>query len=190
MAGFGFSQSGRDSGGFNVTFQNVGLVRDILNEVEGTLKRTANGEMRAGAKKIAQENLIPALRMSAFSSGVPIAPAMAGTMRVKSDRVIAVQVGGVNPKLRGFKRGVGVARQTGRRASGRDATSRSDRTTLAWGSEFGPHPKSAANRYAVPRNNRGYWVQPGVNAPGTLTTVKAAYETLLASIIRKYSRYR
>lgn len=190
MPGFGFSQSGRDSGGFNVTFQNVGLVRDILNETENSLKRTANGEMRAGAKQIAQERLIPALRMSAYSSGVPIAPRLADTMRVKSDRVISVQVGGKNPKLSGFKRYVGAKRATGSRRSGRDASSRSDRTTLAWGSEFGPHPKSTANRYAVPRNNRGYWVQPGVNAPGTLDSVKQAYAQLLDSIIRKYSRYR
>jgi hypothetical protein len=197
MAGLGGVLSGagggRSSGGFSATWQNIDLVNRILSEIEAELKPTANKEMRKGSKRIAQDVLIPALTMSAYSSGVPIAPAMAGTMRAKSDRVVTVVVGGVNPKLSGFKAGVGAKRAkkgAGGLKGGRAATSRNYRTTLAWGSELGPYPGASHNHYAISRSERGHWVQPGVRAPGTLTAVKDAYADLLNLIIAKYSRYR
>lgn len=190
---FNFGGQNRSSGGVSVTWENAALVSAILNEIEDGLKTTANKEMRKGTVKIAKETLIPALKMSAWGSGVPIAPAMAATMRAKSDRVVTVRVGGVNPKLSGFKTGVGDARANkGSKANlgGRLATSRNYRTTLAWGSELGPGSTAHGNHYAVGRNTKGYWVQPGVDAPGTLSSVKTAYTALLNSIIDRYSRYR
>jgi hypothetical protein len=191
--GIGGVGGGRGGGGFTATWQNVELINRILGEVEEGLNTTANREMRQGSKKIAQDVLIPALTMSAYSSGVPIAPAMAATMRAKSDRVVTVAVGQVNPKLSGFKSGVGAARAKKGKAGlkgGRAATSRNYRTTLAWGSELGPYPGASHNHYATGRNERGHWVQPGVRAPGTLAAVKDAYADLLNQIIAKYSRYR
>ena len=191
--GLGGVGGGRGGGGFTATWQNVEVINRILSEIEDGLKTDANREMRKGSMKIAQDVVIPALTMSAYSSGVPIAPAMAATMRAKSDRVVTVAVGAVNPKLSGFKRGVGEKRAkkgAGGLKGGRSATSKNYRTTLAWGSELGPYPGAKHNHYATGRNERGHWVQPGVRAPGTLAAVKDAYAALLNQIIAKYSRYR
>lgn len=190
---FTFFGQNRGSGGMYVTWENLDVVRIILANTEDGLRTTANREMRQGTVKIANEVVIPALKQSAASSGVPIAPAMADTMRAKSDRVVTVRVGAVNPKLSGFKRGVGEgrAKKTGNQhLKWGSATSRNYRTTLAWGSEMGPGSTSHGNHYAVARNESGYWVQPGINSNGTLEKVKAAYAKLLDSIIEKYSRYR
>lgn len=182
------SQSGRDSGGFNVEWDGVNYVQMKMNRITDGLtwnkngtdlvpsRMAANAELRDAAGEIAKDLLIPQMRRTARSAPVPIARAMAETARVKRDRVIAVQVGGVNPPLSGFKRGVGGKRANGRTGgAGRDATSRTFRTTLAWGSEFGPLggrrrpsrgsnvPAGPVNHYKVARNYpRGYWVLPAV----------------------------
>lgn len=181
------SQAGRDSGGFNVEWDGVKYVQIKMARIADGLtwnkdgtdlvpsRTVANRELRDAAGEIARDLLIPQMKRTARSSPVPIARAMAETARAKRDRLIAVQVGGVNPPLSGFKRGVGAKRARGRStSSGRDSTSRTYRTTLAWGSEFGPKggrtkpsrgnniPSGAVNHYKVPRNERGYWVLPAV----------------------------
>lgn len=183
-----FSQSGRDSGGFNVEWDGVQYVQikmakiadGLTWNVDGTdlvpSRTAANKELRDAAGEIAKDLLIPQMKRTARVAKPKIARAMAETARVKRDRLIAVQVGGVNPPLRGFKRGVGSKRAKGRSGGkGRDATSRTYRTTLAWGSEFGPlggrrqpsgasrAPSGPVNHYKVPRiYPRGYWVLPAV----------------------------
>jgi hypothetical protein len=158
--------------GFSADWENIALVNRILGEIEDDLKPTAKKELRKGSQKIAQDQIIPILHRHAAASGVPIAPAMADTARARSDRVVFVRVGGVNPKLSGFKRGQSKYR-----------------TGLAWGSELGP-ADAKHNHYAVGRRDSGHWVQPAVRAPGTLSAVKDAYADLLNQIIAKYSRYR
>jgi hypothetical protein len=133
---------------------------------------------------------------------------MAETARPKRDRVIAVQVGGVNPPLSGFRRGVGIKRAGGRVGGGtrqmngsvrRDATSRTFRTTLAWGSEFGPLggrrqptrgnnvPASAVNHYKVPRRYpKGYWVLPAVE--DVRVKARDQFRAAVDQIINKYTR--
>lgn len=182
------SQAGRDSGGFNVEWDGVKYVQIKMARIADGLtwnkdgtdlvpsRTVANRELRDAAGEIARDLLIPQMKRTARSSPVPIARAMAETARAKRDRLIAVQVGGVNPPLSGFKRGVGAKRAKGRTGgAGRDASSRTYRTTLAWGSEFGPKggrqlsmkggafgPPRPINHYKVPRNERGYWVLPAV----------------------------
>jgi len=148
----------------------------------------AKRQLRQGTKVIATNDLIPELQKAAAGSGVPIAPAMAATARTRTDRIVTVRIGAVNPKgLRGFKRGRGEGKAT---TSGyRTRNSQSDRTTLAYGSDRGPHPSNTrSNPYGVPRNEGGYWVAPGVAA--AFDRVKSAYSDLLGQILRDYGRYR
>lgn len=190
---------GRRNGSMYVSVENLKEVTRLLDQIAREDLNPAKRDLRQGTKDIANNYLIPALTMSAFSSGVPIAPAMAGTMRTRTDRFVTVRVGAVNPKgLRGFRAGVGNRRADARREAmllaGRkprgSGTSQSYRTTLAWGSERGPYDTDGTNHYAVPQNKRGYWVQPGVNAHGTLGAVRQAYMNLLDRILRDYGRYR
>lgn len=211
VSGRRFTQSGRDSGGFNMEWTGIeevqrrmGLIADgwTWNDAGTDLvpgRTAANRELRGAAKDIARDLLIPQMKRTARSSPVPIARAMAETARAKSDRIIAVQVGGVNPPLSGFRRGRGVKRAGGRRSSsGRDATSRTFRTTLAWGSEFGPKggrrlptrgnniPARAVNHYKVPRNERGYWVLPAVQ--DVMTKATQRYREALDDVVAKYTQ--
>lgn len=191
---------GRSTGGVFVTFENLERVNAILEEVEDTLRKTANGAMREGAKEIANTVVIPQLKRAARSSPIRISRAMADTARAKSDRVVMVQIGGVNPALAGFRRGVGEGRAAGRTTStGRASTSRTWRTTLAWGSELGPWPDGRAprkdgkrgapvNHYRAPRKESGYWVQPGTQ--NAIPAAHKAYAALIESIITRFSRYR
>ena len=149
---------------------------------------------------LAHDLLVPQMKRTARSAPVPIARAMAETARAKSDRLIMVQVGGVNPPLRGFKRGVGVKRAKGRTGGNmRDATSRTYRTTLAWGSEFGPKggrrqpsrgentPRGPVNHYKVPRNERGYWVLPAVE--DVMVKAQDRWDDALQAVVDKYIRF-
>lgn len=191
IGSFGFGMPGRGTGGFNVTFQNAAEVKRILNDIEDGMRKEANKELRAASKEIAK-SLIPSIKAFAAMSPMPIARAMADTARPKSDRLVMVQVGGVNPVLSGFKKGVGIKRATDRTkkimATGRPGTSKNYRTTLAWASEMGPYPGSAYNRFKVPRRPSGYYVQPAVNA--NVERAKREYAAALDKLIREKSRYR
>jgi hypothetical protein len=214
MSGARFTQSGRGSGGFNVTWYGEDGLREALDgiadglawDTNGNLvprKLAANREMRAAAKAIGQDILIPQMKRTARSAPVPIARAMAETARAKSDRLIMVQVGAVNPPLSGFKRGVGTARRksgaAGRTSGKREATSRTFRTTLAWGSEFGPlggrakpsrgnnTPSGPVNHYRVPRKSSGYWVLPAVE--DVMVKAQDRWEYALDKLIDRYIRF-
>lgn len=207
-------QSGRGSGGFNVTWYGADGVQEALGGIADGLawtdkgdliprKTAANREMREAARGIAQNLLIPMMKRTARSSPTPQARAMAETARAKSDRLIMVQVGGVNPPLSGFKRGVGTGRRklgaAGRSRSGREATSRTFRTTLAWGSEFGPKggrhkpsrgnniPSGPVNHYKAARNEKGYWVLPAVE--NVWDKAVTEWEYALDKVIDRYIRF-
>lgn len=175
-------------------------VKRVLARIAREDLNVARRELRQGTKVIANEALIPALKMSARASGVPIAPAMADTMRTRTDRIINVRVGAVNPKLSGFRSGRGVLTSPMRRRGNAAASSQGYRTTLAWGSERGPWPDGHAvkkdgskgapvNHYKVGRS-RSHWVASGANAPGTWQSVKRAYQDLLNRILRDYGADR
>ena len=212
---FDFTQSGRGTGGFNVSWYGADGLQEALSGIADGLvwtdkgdlipaRLSANREMRAAAKSIAEDLLIPQMKRTARSAPVPIARAMAETARAKSDRLIMVQVGGVNPPLSGFRRGIGTKRRksgaAGRTSGRREATSRTFRTTLAWGSEFGPKggrakpsrgpntPAGAVNHYKVQRNERGYWVIPAVEDVQVRAVER--WEQALESVIDRYIRFR
>lgn len=208
---------GRGTGGFTVDWYGADGLQETLDSIASDLmafddngdylpaKRAANSEMRQAAKNIANRLLIPQMRRTARSAPVPIARAMAETARAKTDRLVAVQVGGVSPPLSGFKRGIGAKRAKGRTGGGmsskgvqRDASSRTFRTTLAWGSEFGPKggrrlpgnpgwkaPRGEVNHYKAPRNERGYWVLPAVE--NVMVRVQDEWDDALDRIFRKYT---
>ena len=102
VGGRRFTQSGRDSGGFNVEFDGVAYVQMKMARIgdgltwnrDGTdlipSRTAANRELRDAAGEIARDLLIPQMKRTARSAPVPIARAMAETARVKRDRVIAV----------------------------------------------------------------------------------------------------
>lgn len=202
------STSGRSTGGMSLTWINGREVQKRMEQIADGLawddsgnlisrKTAANRELRTAAKSIATDILIPQMKRTARTAPDKIARAMAETARAKSDRIVVVQVGGVNPPLRGFKRGVGHKRARGRTMStGRDSTSRNWRTTLAWGSEFGPWPGGRAvkadksrggfvNHYRVARTSRGYWVIPAIT--DVMGKAQARYGEAVDDIINKYT---
>jgi hypothetical protein len=103
---------------------------------------------------------------------------------------VFVRVGAVNPKLSGFRSGVGAvkAAQLATRKGGHSKSSQSYRTTLAWGSDKGPYPGASANHYAVGRSN-SHWVLPTLTGP-LFNEVKNKYQAYLNAMTLKYSRYR
>jgi hypothetical protein len=109
-----------------------------LRSVEAELRPEANSMIRDAAGQCASE-LLPFLEASASSSGVPVAPRVARSMRVKRDRLPVVSIGGYAA--------------VGRRGARAGA--------LVWGSEQGP--KGPVNHFGVPPGP-GYWIAPAVEA--------------------------
>jgi hypothetical protein len=121
----------------------------------------ANKELRAAARECATP-LAGALAVAASASGVPVAPRVAQSIRVKSDRLPVVQIGGPK-KVGSGKRGAAAA--------------------LVWGAEQGP--KSEPNRFGVAPHPSGYWIAPTVarfaEGPAIETYKRAVFETLHAA---------
>lgn len=147
----------------------------------------AKRDLRQGTKRIAEAVLIPALKASAQGTGREMASRMADTARARTDRYVTVRIGAVNPKLSGFKKGVGIQKAE---RQGRKRHSQSYRTTLAWGSDKGPWPGNPINNYGIQRSDRGTWVLPTVTETQTWNDVKDAYQKLLGQILADYGRYR
>jgi hypothetical protein len=97
------------------------------------LAKQSSSEIRSARARLAS-SLAGALRAAAVSSGVPLAPRVARSIRPGPS---GVAIGG--PMLVG----------TGKRGFA---------AVLVWGSEQGP--KSDPNRFAVAPNSAGYWIAP------------------------------
>lgn len=146
-----------------VSIEMVGL-DDVLrsfSSLERDLKRTANGELRAGAKKIA-DRLVQKLHKA--GSVTPQGPAAGKTARAKSDRTVKVKLGAVGIP---FQRG----KITGKRA-----------VAVTYGANYGP--LGEVNYYKAPRNAAGYWIEPTVK-PMEQQALRD-YENLLVRMMRKY----
>ena len=134
--------------------ETLGAVRGIADALE---RKETNAELRRAARTCATV-LAGQLARAAESSGVPVAPRVASSIRVKSDRLPVVTIGG--PKKVGAGKGTAAA--------------------LVWGSEQGP--KSDPNRFAVSPNPGGYWIAPTVarfQGSEAITAYKrAVYEIL------------
>ncbi len=136
-------------------------------------KGRASKEMRRESKAIAQQLVIPAIHAAASTK---FERAMAQTARAKSDRIVVVKLGSVNPKISGFKRG-------------------SDpklKSALAFGAEYGPrigytrgkNGTYTHNPYGRGRNPQGYFLGPGVlRNTSLLMKVRAEWNKALARVI-------
>jgi hypothetical protein len=201
---FRSSHAGRSSRAMGVTFQNGKQVTRIMADLEeqlevygyykdGTPKTRSkpNAELRQAAKDIAQDVVVPQVVRAARSSRTPQAKAVATTAKAKSDRLVMVQIGQAIPPLSGFRR-------FRRSAKGTPDTARDNtrwKTSVAWGSELGPHPDSDRNHYKAPRvaggyksETSGYWVRPGVQ--NSMKEAVKRFEEALDRIVSTYSRYR
>lgn len=125
------------------------LERDFARPEANVKLRDAAGKCADGAKG--------ELVRSASSSGVPVAPRVARSIRVVRDRMPAISIGGPMP--------VGAG---GGRAS-----------DILWGSEHGP--SGEVNHFAVPPGS-GYWIKPAIDrfAKGPAVTI---FEGAVADIL-------
>lgn len=173
---------GKNGASLFVTVQGLDQTLRQFDRLSAELKKKANGELRAASKAIAAD-LIPVINRTAAASPAPQAVAVAGTARAKSDRRVTVTIGTVNPKFRNHPWTVpGVKRKV--------TTKKSDRVSVAFGSNYGPrggHRQGrgwGANFYDVARDPGGLFVEPAVAR--SVNAAKSAYERALATILRKY----
>lgn len=151
----------RVSGGVSLEvdglLETLKAVRGIADALE---RKETNQELRHAAR-LSAGGLAADLARAASASGVPVAPRVASSIKVKSDRIPVVAIGG--PKKVG----------TGKRGAA---------GALIWGSEHGP--KSDPNRFAVGPNSAGYWIAPTVARFGSSAALdnyrRAVYEILRA----------
>lgn len=147
--------------GFALSIEADGLVETLsaFKGLEADLRKVANGELRQAAA-IAAGQLVQALQASAASSGVPVAPRVASSAKVKSDRLPAVSIGG--SKRVGI-RGAPAAQ-------------------LVWGSEHGP--RGDVNHFGVPPGS-GYWIRPAVERFGKGEAI-AIFKRALVAVMARY----
>ena len=149
----------RTTGGLSVELDGLVETLQATRGLERELRSGANAELRQAAKSCAQV-LAGHLARSAASSAVPVAARVARSIRVKSDRIPVISIGG--------------ARRVGR--DGAPAGS------LVWGSEQGP--KSSPNRFGVPPSS-GYWIAPAVARFQAGDSI-AIYKRAVADLFRRY----
>jgi hypothetical protein len=148
----------RVTGGLTVEVEGLLETLKAVQGVEADLRPGVNNELRDVAGVSAGE-LALELAASAMASGVPVAPRVARSIKVKRDRIPVVAIGGAMP--------------VGARGGSAGA--------LVWGSEQGP--KGAVNHFAVPPG-AGYWIAPAVErySSRALSNFRAA----VADVFRKH----
>jgi hypothetical protein len=146
------------SAGLAIEVDGIFETLKAVRGVQADLRPSANNELRDAADTVAS-GLASDLVAAAASSGVPVAPRVARSIRVKRDRIPVLSIGGPAP----------VGRTGGAAGS------------LVWGSEQGP--KGSINHFGVPASS-GYWIAPTVERAGS----KAAddYRRAVARIFRRY----
>jgi hypothetical protein len=109
----------------------------LVRQLKGPLFKDTNRELRQYSRLIAGD-LVPVIAAAVAQSPAPQAAAMAGTVRVHSDRVPVVVVGKTNPRLSNFTKGGNTRRRRG---------------AIAHGVVYGPAGK--VNYYRIPRDPSG-----------------------------------
>jgi hypothetical protein len=144
------------AGAVSFKIEAEGLVETLqaFKGLEADLRREANGELRKAAG-LAASRLVSELQGAAAASGVPVAPRVASSAKVKSDRLPSVAIGG--------------GRRVGRRGAPASA--------LVWGSEHGGH------NFAVGRGS-GYWIKPAVDRFGQGEAMQIFKRSLVAIMQR------
>lgn len=172
--------------GFTYRLENVDATVKALSQSARDIRLPASREMRAAARIIGKDHIVPALPGFAADAPAPQAPKLADTARAINDRRPVVKVGYVNPKLSGFKRTT-----VGRRKTARGS--------LAWGTEMGPNggrgpgkpgwkaPGAPVNHYGgASRTSRGYWVTRAMESAAVLRPVLREYQLATERIFKKY----
>lgn len=144
---------------FAVEVEGLTETLKALRGVQKDLRMSANGEIRDAAARCSEE-LVGYLGTAAASSGVPVAPRVARSLKVKRDRYPSVSVGGTER----VGRGGAIAAK------------------LVWGSEHGP--ATMPNRFGVPPSG-GYWIAPAV----ARFKEGPAVSQFTAAIARVFRRY-
>lgn len=144
---------------FTVQVEGAQETLKAFRGLSDDLRKTANGELRQAAGDCAR-GLVSDLQRAAGASGVPVAPRVARSIRVKSDRLPAVQIGG--------------SKRVGRHGAPAAA--------LVWGSETGPAGR--VNHFGV-APSAGYWIAPTVERFSN-TDAPDAYRKAVAQIQHRY----
>jgi hypothetical protein len=124
-----------------------------LHDLDTSRVRLANSQLRFEAKQVADRFGKEVLAPLVSAHGGPIGNKMADTIRPKADRLPIARIGAVNPKLSGFN-------TRGKPSPRRNIAPSRWKGSLAWGLEFGPHPRSKGNRYGRGRRSGGYVIGP------------------------------
>lgn len=148
----------RTTGELSIEFEGLFETLQAVRGVQADLRPEVNGKLRDAAGVSAGE-LALELARAAGASGVPVAPLVARSIRVKRDRIPVVSIGG--------------AMRVGRRGAAAGS--------LVWGSEQGP--KGRVNHWAVPPNP-GYWIAPAVERYGGKALER--FRSAVADVFREY----
>ena len=124
---------------FHVETSGLEETKAAVDELRASLDAIDAGELRAASVEASQA-LAAALRASASSSGVPVAPRVAQSVRAKAGGWPGVTIGGA----------IAVGRRGAIAAK------------LLWGSETGP--AGDPNHFGVAPNPAGYWIGPTTKA--------------------------
>jgi hypothetical protein len=157
----------------------IGL-QAYLKPLKGKVFKDVNRELRVASKRIAQD-ILPTIVDATKQSPAPQSSAMAGTVRVHSDRVPVVVIGKVNPRFAsGFRRpGQSAARSKLRRGA------------LAHGVVFGPKggkrsTPAAENYYKIRRDEGGRAVGRAMRSGPAIKAAQVAYRREYYAILRRY----
>ena len=150
----------RTTGVASVELDGLTETLRAVQSLSADLERpAANSELR-GAAGVCAVGLARKLAAAAAASGVPVAPRVARSIRVKRDRIPVVSIGG--------------PRKVGRRGAAAGL--------LVWGSEQGP--KGDVNHWGVAPSS-GYWIKPTVAAFQADEAV-AEYRRAVYAVLRKH----
>lgn len=158
-----------------------------LRDLRSTLKlfdKEASAELRDKAQPLSQR-LARALSVAAaFSAAPPQAILVARSIATPRDRMIRVDIGGSKKVGRPY----GGERDTRGATRNRQAAPAG---ALLWGSEYGSGGKSVdavgrkmgASRFVKPRNKRGYWINPTIDA--NIKEVADEYTEIVKDLVKK-----
>jgi len=126
--------------GLNISIDGIDACMRSFGQLEGELRKNANGELRAASNKIGRL-ILGQLGPAALEASAPQALKVAGAARIKSDRYVVVRVPQVNTKLSGT-----VGRSRGRAYV---------KYQIGWATETG----SSYPQFRTPTGSPG-WIRP------------------------------
>lgn len=142
------------SGGISIDTRDVLPLLDALKTVSADLRRDSNRRLREAAGECSRQ-LIAELQIAAAASPTPQARLVASTLKVGSDRIPLVRVGG--------------SRRVGHR--------KTPAGVLVWGSERG------GRTFVASPSGAGYWIAPTVKRFSSGRAVQT-YQAAVAGILR------